>query len=269
MASIEIEMHDRGCRARGGGRCTCPAQYRQGAEEVVDTPIGKFLVTRGEIIGETLRAGTVWDGPGFLQVIAKEYALGVDRQGGTILDVGANQGAFSIWCASQGAYRVIAVEPQPTVYQRLVANLDLNKQVTADRVIPLQIAAYDRKCFLAYSALDAGNWGGTAFRPVDQADRLRGEVPAVALDQLAWLFADRVSLIKIDAQGCDGRILLGLSATILRDHPAIVFEWEAQLVGAHGVTFEAVVGLLEPLGYAIHEWPTHPNNYLAVQRRRG
>src|SRR6267154_5997321 len=110
-------------------------------EDVVQTPFGKFLVTKGEIIGETTRAGTLWDGPGFLQVIAKEYGH-LGEPGITILDVGANQGAFSIWLATQGAWRVLALEPQPEVMRRLKANLDLNRETTAGVVIPLEIAAY-------------------------------------------------------------------------------------------------------------------------------
>lgn len=231
------------------------------ADEVVDTSFGKFLVTRGELIGETTRAGTLWDGPGFLQVIAKEHGR-LGEPGVTILDVGANQGAFSIWLARQGAWRVVAVEPVPQVMQRLKANLDLNREVTAGVVIPLEIAAYSHACRLGHDVLDAGNWGGTALTPTDL-----GLIHARALDAYQYLYGDRVSLVKIDAQGCDGVVLMGLQQTIERDHPVIVYEWETPLAIPHGLTDYTVESWLRGLGYTVHEWPTHPHNYLALPRK--
>lgn len=230
------------------------------AEEVVQTPFGAFLVTRGELIGETTRAGTLWDGPGFLEVIAKEHGR-LGEAGVTILDVGANQGAFAIWLATRGAWRVVAVEPVPQVMQRLKANLDLNRQFTSDVVLPLQIAGYYRVQQLVLGALDPGNWGGTALLASTDGER---SILGVPLDQFSWVFGSRVSLIKVDAQGCDGAVLSGLKDTLKRDRPVIVFEWEADLAKPHGYELVGTVTWLNSLGYDVHEWPTHKNNYLAL-----
>lgn len=250
------------------------------ADEVVTTPFGKFLITRGDLIGETTRAGTLWDGPGFLQVIAKEHGR-LGEPGVTILDIGANQGAFSIWLAQHGAWRVVAVEPVPHVMQRLKANLDLNRKVTAGVVIPIEVAGYHREARLALGAFDPGNWGGTAVYPDGQtsvdvegrewhavADKT---VEAVPLDYYQFLWSgtlSRVTLIKIDAQGCDGCVLLGLGATIRAHHPAIVFEWDADLAKPHGFTLKDAQLWLESNGYETHEWPSQPNNYLALPKPR-
>ena len=227
-------------------------------DEVVATPFGKFLITRGDLIGETTRAGTLWDGPGFLQVIAKEHGR-LGEPGVTILDVGANQGAFSIWLAQQGAWRVIAVEPVPQVMQRLKANLDLNREITAGVVVPLEVAGYSQAVLLGVGPFDPGNWGGTTLG-VASDQRVRG----CGLDAYQFLYGERVSLIKIDAQGCDGEVIFGLKATLERDHPVIVFEWEADLAKPHPNSLAQVRFLLEGLGYQVHEWPSHPGNYLAL-----
>lgn len=229
-------------------------------DEVVQTPFGAFLIAKGDLIGETLRAGTLWDGPGFLQVIAQEHGC-LGDWGTTILDVGANIGSFSVWLAAHGAWRVVAVEPVPEVMRYLKANLDLNKATCADRVIPIEVAAYADTCRLGYPTRDEGNLGGTALTPG------RGTVQAYPLDRFSWLCGRRVSLIKIDAQGCDGAAIVGLDQVIARDHPAIVFEWEADLAIPHGYTLMEVVRRLELEGYHVHEWPSQPNNYLAVWDR--
>lgn len=230
-------------------------------EDVVTTPFGQFLIAKGDIIGETLRAGTLWDGPGFLEPIAFEYAR-LGEPGMTVLDVGANIGSFSVWLARHGAWRVLAVEPVPETMRYLKANLDLNKQWCSGHVIPLEVAAYDRLGLLtAPPQLDHGNLGGTAL-----AFLADGTIPAFPLDRYAWLFGRQVSLIKIDAQGCDGAAIMGLSETIQTHHPAIVFEWEAGLALPHGYPLTAILGYLVAWGYEVHEWPSHPNNYLAVWR---
>ena len=227
--------------------------------EVVTTPFGRFQIDRRDIIGSTLKAGTLWDGPGFLQPIAIEYGR-LGEVGTTILDVGANLGSFSVWLASRGAWRVVAVEPVPETMQRLKANLDLNREVTADRVIPLQIAAYDRDCRMDLAGpLDPGSPGSISL--VVQPD---GPIQAQPLDDYQFLCGQRVSLIKIDAQGCDGLIVRGLYTTIKRHHPVIVFEWEAGLAGAHGDTLEMTLLWFQGMGYSVFPWPAYANNYLAL-----
>lgn len=231
-------------------------------DEVVETPFGKFLIDPQDLIGSTLKAGTLWDGPGFLQPIALEYGR-LGTPGITILDVGANQGAFSVWLAHHDAWRVIAVEPVPQVMQRLKANLDLNKAVCADRVIPVEIAAYDCHAKLWAKPLDLGNWGGTSLSRVSYDRGVETLVSAIPLDNLRWMYGDRVSLIKIDAQGCDGAAIMGLRHTIERDHPTIVFEWEEDLSRAHDWLLTGILSWLVTCGYEVNEWPSQPHNYLA------
>jgi FkbM family methyltransferase len=231
------------------------------SDEVIQTPFGKFLIDPADLIGSTLKAGTLWDGPGFLQPIALEYgALG--EVGVTILDIGANQGAFSVWLASRGAWRVIAVEPVPSTMQRLKANLDLNRDVTADSVIPLEVAAYDRRTMLRLGDYDSHNTGATTLLPGDD-----GSIHAYPLDHFSRLFGKRVSLIKVDTQGCDGKVLLGLALTIIRDEPAIVFEWEPEMAKVHNQKLEDLIRwMTKDLNYTVEPWPTHSTNYLALPR---
>lgn len=239
-------------------------------DDVVQTPFGAFLIPKGDLIGETLRAGTCWDGPGFLQVIAQEHGrLDQPAMQYTILDVGANLGAFTIWLASRGAWRVVAVEPVPETMRYLKASLDLNKASCADRVVTLGVAGYDRATTLVVPLpLDRGNLGGTALRPWKDPEVQHAHVgqnlSAVPLDDFDWLWERGLSLIKIDAQGCDGRVILGLAESIQRWHPAIVYEWESELAEAHGLPFRQVHAQLVAWGYRVEEWPSHPHNYLAV-----
>jgi Methyltransferase FkbM domain len=224
--------------------------------EVV-TSFGRFYGPASDIIVSTLRANTLWDGQGFLQPLAREWAR-FGEVGTTILDVGAHIGTFTIWCASKGAWRVVSVEPMPETFRYLQASLDLNKETCQEVVIPLCVAGYGQQQALTAGPLDPGNWGGRTVLP--QAGPIMGE----PLDTYRFLFGQRVSLIKIDAQGCDGQVLRGLEKTIKRDHPVIIFEWDEGLAAPHGISLEDTKRFLSELGYTVHEWPTHGWNFLAL-----
>lgn len=236
-------------------------------DEVVETTFGKFLVNPRDGIGMTTKAGTLWDGPGFLQVIAREYGE-LGTPGVTILDIGANIGTFTCWLAREGAWRVVAVEPVPATMRYLKANLDLNKAVTADRVIPLEVAGYHENRWLWLQGWNPDDLGGTALSQA-QAPEAGEPIEARRLDQYQYLFGDRVSLVKVDAQGCDGAVLRGLLGTLGRHHPAVVFEWDQHLATPHGLTFRDTQDYLEGvLGYQVYPWPSQPDNFLAVPRDR-
>jgi len=238
------------------------------ANEVVQTSFGKFQVDDRDLIEATIKAGTVWDGPGFLQVIAMGWTdiCRFDAPRTTILDVGANVGAFTIWLAHQHAFRVVAVEPIRSTYVRLLANLDLNKDRCATRVITIPVAAYSRSTYLELAAsIDPHNSGEATLVPTGApSDTL---IQAEPLDTYLPLYGEKVSLIKIDAQGCDFHALQGLETTIALHRPAIVFEWDPKRAVAHNVNWNDVAQFLNRLCYSCVRWPSHPDNFLAVPLR--
>lgn len=227
-------------------------------DHIVGTDWGTFMVPEGDIIGETLKAGTLWDGPGFLQPLYREYCR-YGEWGTTILDIGAHFGTHAVYHARKGAWRVIAVEPVEATYKYLMANLDLNKPTCAESVIPLCLAAYDGPARFTAPPIDHGNWGATTLTPDDA-----GAIKGYALDTHQYLFGQRVSFIKIDAQGCDGAAIAGLRQTIERDRPVIVFEWEESFAPAHRWTLGETIDILVQLGYTVRPWPTHSWNFLAL-----
>jgi FkbM family methyltransferase len=232
------------------------------ADERISTPWGEFIGPSEDIIVSTLKAHTLWDGQGFLQPLCKEWAR-FGEVGTTVLDVGAHFGYFSVWLARQGAWRVVSVEPMPETYRYLQMNLDLNKDVCAGSVIPLPVGAYSQRTVLQPSVLDYGNWGGRFLTPVVNPGLT---LPVYPLDDYQFLLGQRVSLIKCDAQGCDGAALFGLRQVIKRDHPVIIFEWDAVLAAFHGIPLQQTINDLTTRNYQTWEWPTHPNNYVAIPR---
>jgi hypothetical protein len=63
----------------------------------------------------------------------------------------------------------------------------------------------------------------------------------------------RVTAIKVDTQGADLHSLQGCEEIILRDHPALAFEYEEGGVPFHGQTWEDYLAQLAAWGYKAPE----------------
>jgi FkbM family methyltransferase len=101
---------------------------RGGFTWTVDTgdEVGLYLFTEGRYEGEELDAVLSW-----LRVTRPVQSFA------TVVDVGANVGTTSLPVARAG-WKVIAIEPVPKTFQRLVGNVEVND--LSDRVVCVQKA---------------------------------------------------------------------------------------------------------------------------------
>ena len=74
------------------------------------------------------------------------------------------------------------------------------------------------------------------------------QVPSVSIDSLELR---DVALIKIDAQGCDLRVLKGAEQTIRQCRPVVTFEFEEKLAALHGDTLPAFEAFIAELDYEL------------------
>ena len=143
------------------------------------------------------------------------------KPGMTFLDVGANVGYFSILGARivgpSGA--VVAIEPEPTNYALLCANL---WEARAVNVEPIRAAAssFDGPLSLSVSRENCGDHRSFLKRPLDQVL----EVVGVRVDEVFAPDA-RVDVIKIDIQGADHRAVLGMERLVARCEPVLLVEF--------------------------------------------
>lgn len=142
------------------------------------------------------------------------------RAGDVVVEVGANIGALTVPMAKAvGATgRVIAIEPQPVVYQTLCANLALN--------CLLNVEARNFGCGAAPGTL--------RLPPIDYAvENNFGAVPLVGGDKgppvevcrLDDVFKlSRLRLIKVDVEGMEVEVLEGARGVIERFSPILYLE---------------------------------------------
>lgn len=144
--------------------------------------------------------------------------------GGVMLDIGANIGTTSIPRVILGdVERVYAAEPDPVNFACLVQNVAANQ--LAGFVLPDRVAISDRD---GEALLDRASQIGN-HRLLRDAEGSRNALAVACRTLDSWVDAmnielERISFIKSDTQGWDGRVLAGAERVL--SHPHIVWEIE-------------------------------------------
>jgi FkbM family methyltransferase len=144
-------------------------------------------------------------------------AEAVQRKGDggfTFVDIGANVGLYSLYLASCGNVRTLAIEPQPGILERLKFHVAVNPSANIE-VMP--IALSDREG-LATLVINDSDSGGTHIDKHDgrQDAGERIEVPCRPLTAvLAEAGIVSIDALKIDVEGAEDIVL----APFLRDAP--------------------------------------------------
>ena len=163
-----------------------------------------------------------------------------------VIDVGANVGHYTLRMSELAGPtgRVIAIEPVPETFALLAANVVL---APFPNVTLLNVAASDttQLAGMAIPTFDTGLKNYYQASLVPTASALR--VLTVALDALG--LPQRVSVVKIDAEGHDHVVLRGMEALLRRDHPALIVETDSPEIS----------GLLQGMGYQAEHLPESPN----------
>jgi FkbM family methyltransferase len=128
------------------------------------------------------------------------------RPGFVFIDVGANVGAYSLFVAARAddTARIIAVEPQPAIHARLLANIRLNGFTTIKAV---DCAVADRAGELTLF-IDAKNSGESSLKIVAAGGAEPIKVKARRLiDLVRDEGLERLDAIKLDVEGAEDLIL--------------------------------------------------------------
>lgn len=139
------------------------------------------------------------------------------------LDVGANIGNHALVFA-QHFSRVFAFEPNPVTVHLLRANILLNRAANIS-VCPVGLGASDHS---ALFRIERGNLGASRF--ISESDQSSSDPLNLQIvngdsylrDHLTP--SDRVGLVKIDVEGFEDFVVVGLAETLKKDSPLVFFE---------------------------------------------
>lgn len=156
----------------------------------------------------------------------------LSRHPGTFMDVGANTGLYTLVAAAvSDKIKVIAFEPLPAIYTRLVENIRLN-EAFAKRTRASSVALSRRTAMLDfYETINDMGYLSTSSTLEESHAKAIGakfvhhKVTAMTLDD--WNAENPIknlSMIKMDAEGHELAVLEGGIATISNHRPLITVE---------------------------------------------
>jgi FkbM family methyltransferase len=140
------------------------------------------------------------------------------RLGGTAVDVGANVGNHTV-ALSRFFDRVVAIEPFPPVYQRL-----LQKTAALPGVVPANVAFGEGEGRVGFAPPEGSNFGTGK---VESSGELCVEVIPGDLFLSRLLPEARpgeIRFIKVDVEGYEAEVLRGLKDTLSTHRPAVLYE---------------------------------------------
>ena len=140
------------------------------------------------------------------------------RVGGTFVDVGAHIGVWSLEAGSAVGKNgcVIAFEPNPDTYAKLVHNLSLNASLTRWQPFQAAVSSEPGRANFYLSEI------AVCSRIVECSNDRTIRIPVVTVDEI--LKGGSCDGIKIDVEGHESAVIKGCTATLARFHPWICVE---------------------------------------------
>jgi FkbM family methyltransferase len=180
------------------------------------------------------------------------------RANGVFIDIGANQGEFTLRAAkilTQG--KVYAFEPADQIRDRLLENISLNNFTNikifscglGDKRVKLPLYAAPKR----FKDGTFHNGLETLFQS-ETRNELVGEIDIEKLDDIAISHdINECSLIKIDTEGSEFSILTGAQNFIKKTRPALIIEFHSTTCRNSGHSIIELYELIVSLGYKIYE----------------
>ncbi|WP_040490037.1 FkbM family methyltransferase [Indibacter alkaliphilus] len=177
------------------------------------------------------------------------------QHGSCIIDIGANQGEYSIWAARKAGTngKVIAFEPMDELFNTLQKNISLNPNYK-NVIIPVKVGLSDRPGKLNLYGKEGDNEGVNTLFPTASHNILIQEIELSTLDmELEKMKVDKVDFVKLDVEGAELQVLKGSQKTIEKYRPKWLIEINAEACEAGGYAAEDILQLLSGFGYSFYK----------------
>jgi FkbM family methyltransferase len=129
------------------------------------------------------------------------------------LDIGANSGFYSVMFAVKNlAERIIAFEPDPGNYARLMANLKANDLAGRVEAVPFAIGDADSEVTL-FEGARYNRGESTIVVPEQTPQEVKFQVRQQRFDD-AYAIAGKTLIVKMDVEGYEFQALAGMERTL-------------------------------------------------------
>ena len=214
-------------------------------------------------IGNGLKMIINWNDPADRAFYLKEFDNTIlalikrhVKNGDVTIDCGAQKGYVSLHLAQAvGATgKVYAFEPDWRSSALLRENIKINKM---DNILIRELALGDKEENTEFFLSSQLGWS-TRY-PNEAASKTITQAVVVQVKTLDKIFAEesvalrkkQLSLIKIDCEGSEERVLRGMEVTLKKNSPLIWMEINKRSLSKAGTSKEAIVSLLSSFGYQV------------------
>jgi len=207
----------------------------------------------------------------YFEAREREFLNRFLRPGDVFVDVGANIGLFTLIAAKRvGAEgKVLAFEPTAKSFGRLVDNVQLNE---FSNVECLNLALSDSQGYLQLSAGGNGYDAWNSLGKVALGQPANSErVEVIDWDHVArtrHLSGDSVTMMKIDVEGWEARVLEGGREFFTGPHaPVLQVEFTDDAAEAAGSSCNALYEHLQSFGYRMFVYDVEKRRLVQESRR--
>jgi len=193
--------------------------------------------------------------------LLRDLLLAQNKTESVFVDVGANIGHHSLFMARYAAH-IHSFEPFDFVREQLLEKISDNA-LSHVTVHPIGLGANSEE--LPFYEPNTGNTGlGTFVNDARHGTVLHGKSLRIepADDYFPAHGINKVDLVKIDVEGFEPDVLLGMHKTIMRDRPIIMAEYSSQTRARLGST-EALADLVGD-NYKIYTVSDDTNDYRLI-----
>lgn len=164
----------------------------------------------------------------------KDGMLANHLKDGCILDIGANIGNHTLFFINEcGVKKAYCFEPVPETFEILQKNIELNN--LQNRVSLFNTAVGKAKGNATISHFSEDNMGGTCL-----SDDGNGNIQVISIDEID--IPEKVSFVKIDVEGFELNVVLGMIGFIKKHHPVFFIE-------IRGCFFKQINKIFTSFGY--------------------
>lgn len=173
------------------------------------------------------------------------------QKGNTVIDIGANQGEYSLWAARSVGKKgkVYSFEPLSAMYAQLQENIKLNPDF-APIITAVKKGLSNQVDELDLYSSNLSNEGVNSLY-AEEGSVFLEKISLNTLDEeLAKLGNPKVDAIKIDVEGAELFALQGSKKTIEKFKPVLFIEINQEACRSAGYEAMDIMSLLEQYGYS-------------------
>jgi FkbM family methyltransferase len=197
---------------------------------------------------------------GFYELEISERFAEHARQGGLLIDVGANYGYFSLlWAAAASGNRVMAFEASSRNYAALMRNVALNGLGSQIEILGMAVGREEGTLPFFLGPREQTGWGG--FSPSGCEATI--QVSVVTLDS-RLVQSQIIEVLKIDVEGADTWVLYGAKNLLeTKRIKHIYFEQHKRRMKRLGILESEAPDFLRKVGYTVR--PLYDPNSVVVE----